>query len=154
MCLAKSFGNYKSEWKECRAVKSLIEYFGKTKDIYDTRIYACMAIALVSADEEIDSMPEIYQCVPDIASMIGECARAICGEGGELRRTPIEIEDEGGELVVTESCYVTVRDTEWALTNLLDALYHLTVNDKIKRDIYGTFQASGDLFSSFGQSFE
>lgn len=148
VCLAKSFGNYKNEWKECNAVKSLIDYFNKTKSIYDNRIYACMAIALVSDDDEIDSIPEIYLCLPEITSMIGDCAQAIsgCDETKVLQRTEIEIEDDeeadgaGGTVLVTESCYVTVRDTEWALINLLDALYHLTVNDKIKKDIYTTFE--------------
>ena len=42
--------------------------------------------------------------------------------------------------VLSESCYVTVGNTDWALINLLSALYHMTVNDKIKKDIYYTYK--------------
>ncbi len=147
VCLAKGFGSFKHEWKECNAVKSLLAYLDKTKHIYDNRIYTTMAIALVSADDEIDSIPEVLLCLPDIIDMVRDCAKSI-QSNENLKRTEIEIDDlETGDAVTGESCFVTVGDTDWALTNLLSALYHMTVNDTIKKDIYYKYGVNGHLRS-------
>ena len=90
VCLAKSFGSFKNEWKECNAVKSLLNYFDKTKHIYDNRIYTCMAIALVSDDEEIETIPEVLQCLPEIIEMIRDCSHSIVSSEN-LKRTQIEV---------------------------------------------------------------
>jgi len=106
-----------------------------------------MAIALVSSDSEIDSIPEVLLCLPEIIDMIKDCATRIASNQG-LTRTVIEIDDlETGDVVTSESCFVTVGDTEWALINLLSALYHMTVNDKIKKDIYYTYEVGQYLKS-------
>ena len=145
-CMGKHFGHFKTEWKECHAVKSLLNYFEKTKDIKDNKIYACMTIALVAADDEIDSIPEIQTCLPDIIAMIEACSIAI-STGDNLERAETEFEDDDGTKLFQESCYLNVDDTEWSLLNLLDALYHIAVNDKIKYDIYSKFKVGQYLTS-------
>lgn len=147
VCLAKSFGNYKNQWRDCNAVKSLLTYLEKTKHINDNRIYTCMAIALVSNDDEIDSIPEIQLCLPEIIDMIRDCAKSI-STNENLLRTQVEVDYEDEDnVVITESCYVNVGDTDWALTNLLSALYHIMVNDKIKQDIYYAYKINESLRS-------
>jgi hypothetical protein len=77
VCLSKYSGQFKNEWKQCKALKSLTNYFQKTKHILDNKTYSCLAIAFVANDDEIDTIPEILDCLPEIIDMIKECAKAI-----------------------------------------------------------------------------
>lgn len=81
--------------------------------------------------------------------MIGACSQSIATQEN-LERIEIEIDDDENDeegIVVAETCSVAVGDTEWGLTYLLNALYHLTVNDTIKKDIYFKHEVNTHLRS-------
>jgi hypothetical protein len=71
-----------------------------------------------------------------------------------LYRSEIDIDDYNEQ--IKESCCLEVGDTVWALVNLLNALYHITVIDKIKQEIYFKYEINSCLRSIilFGNQME
>ena len=66
VCLARAYGQFKKEWKDCMAVQSLLFYLNATKDIADNKLSVCMALAYVADDDDIDKLSELKQILPEI----------------------------------------------------------------------------------------
>jgi uncharacterized protein YqkB len=137
VCLARVYSNYKQNWKECNAASIFLNYSKITKNIADNKIYACMASAFVADDEDIDTLPDLKDVIPDLAKLVGKAAKII-QDNENISRNQIELDDSENE--IAEVCVVknedSSADTQWSLVNLLKALYHLGVHDKLKYEIY------------------
>jgi hypothetical protein len=136
VCLARAYSNYKNNWKNTNAVTIFLNYLKTTKHILDNRIYACMASAFVADDDDIERLPTLREVIPDLARLVGLGAKSI-KENKNLFRNQFELDDSDNE--VAEICCVRDGDdgdTQWSLVNLLKALYHLGVHDKLKQEIY------------------
>ena len=137
VCLARVYSNYKKAWKECNAAAIFLNYSNVTKSIADNKIYACMAIAFVAEEEDIDTLPDLKDVIPDLVKLCAKAAKMI-QENENLIRNKIELDDSENE--IAEVCVVrsgdNENDTQWSLVNLLKALYHLGVHDKLKYEIY------------------
>ena len=133
VCLARVYANYKNNWKECKAAEGFLNYLKVAKDIVDNKIYCCMAIAFVADDDDVDKLPELKDIIPDITKLVGQAAKLI-KETENIKRFPMQLDESINEEV--EVFCITHMDTEWSIINLLKALYHLAVNDKLKYDIY------------------
>jgi len=136
VCLARAYSNYKNSWKNANAVTIFLNYLKTTKHILDNRIYACMASAFVADDDDIERLPTLREVIPDLARLAGLAAKSI-KENKNLVRNQFELDDSDNE--VAEICCVRDGDhgdTQWSLVNLLKALYHLGVHDRLKQEIY------------------
>ena len=133
VCIARVYGNYKNDWKECNAATSFLKYCAITKDIVDNKIYACMASAFVADDDDINTLPDLKYIIPDLVMLVGMASKMI-KKNDHLYRHRMDLGD--GENESVEVCCVPYLDTQWSLINLLKALYHLGVHDKLKCEIY------------------
>ena len=82
-------------------------------------------------------MPDLKEVIPDLAKLCGKAAKMI-QENENLKRNQIELDDSENEMA--EVCCVkngdNENDTQWSLVNILKALYHLGVHDRLKYEIY------------------
>jgi hypothetical protein len=139
VCLARVYNSYKKEFKELNSVNNLLYYLNKTKTIIDNKVYSCLCIAFIADDDDIDQqLHELKLILPDLCKMVGEGAKMI-KTNTDLYRQEVQLDDDGGASStnqVKEVCCITHMDTSWSIINLLKALYHISVSDKLKYDIY------------------
>jgi len=97
-----------------------------------------MLIALIAQDEQINKLAsmsnsELDQVLSGISNMIGKCATAISTKKN-LTRILVQLSDN--DKATFPVCRIKAKTTLWHLVELLNALYHMSVNDAIKHDIY------------------
>lgn len=150
--LARLHDRYLMKWKELNAVRYLLDYLRQTKDIQDNRLICCMAIAFIATDADVDELPELKEIVPVLCDLIGQVAKMMESNDPYLMRglvnvdeTPVKIIDSSNTLFdeenntepeMKEVAMIIVSPTNWSLLNLVKSLYHLSVSDKMKYDIY------------------
>jgi hypothetical protein len=132
VCIARVYSNNKNVWKEAESVKNLMNYLKFSKNILDNKIYTALAIAYTADDDDCESLPELKDILPDIVKVISTASKMIKEES--VTRVKLQIDENSNEL--KSVCCVTHLDTQWSLINLLKALYHMAVCDKLKYDIY------------------
>ena len=83
--------------------------------------------------------------ISEIIAIISKCAKKIETKI-KLHRIKCHLDDENVEKV-DDVCTIIIKSTVWHLVELLNALYHMCVNDSIKYDIYFTNEMSHSLRS-------
>jgi hypothetical protein len=110
VCLARTFVDFKSEWKRHNPVRTLLYYLERTQYIIDNKLYASMAIAYVVDDEDVETLsqykelPPLKVVVPELVAMVAKAAKVIKG-GVHLERAMFQIDDSGDfkEVVIHEA---------------------------------------------------
>lgn len=130
--LCKSYENFKNEWKNENSLETILNLSEKSKNISDSQLACYMILAFTTEEEEIAKFPDIYKSINGIVDIISEIALELKSKN-KLKRIPIEIDelDKNFEVLVKEK-----SETEWNIIELLDALYHMAVNDSLKINIY------------------
>ncbi len=104
-------------------------------------------MSLIASDNEINELAksndtELNQVLVSISKMIEKCATAISTKK-KLKRINIQLSEK--EKTTALVCQIVFKPTLWTVVELLNALYHLSVNDSIKYDIYFTHKLCDHL---------
>jgi hypothetical protein len=135
-------------WHNVNAVQSLIKFsqFLMEKSI-DLRLDAYMAIANIANDKEIDTLPGLQFILKEIVDKISLYSQLMTfpplSEDEDksslpfyIKKSLVEMEEYQGELKEISVIVYSDNKTEWNIVELLKALYHLSINDSIKFEIY------------------
>jgi hypothetical protein len=141
--LTKVYDQFQEKWKKCNAVEVLLRYAEKLKEIKDNQIAAYITLASIADDEEIDQFPDLKLVIPQIAKLIKSCTKYLAQNSSkEPKRLQIQLEENGK---IVNVCSVNKSGTLWHLVELLNAIYHMAVSDKIKYDIYVTHKMCDEI---------
>lgn len=139
--LSKIADNNKKDWEEMNATTILMKFVELTKNYSNVRLTAYMTIANIVNDKEIETLNETHTVMNEIIKIIGMCADLI--ESNDLRRAKIDFNDETN--IYAEAAVVIYEQSQYNIIELLEALYKLSINDKIKCEIYNEFEKNQAL---------
>lgn len=157
LLLGRVYDQHLNKWKEVNAVRFLLDYLEQTKDIRDNKLLCCMSIAFIATDADVETLPQLKETLPTICDLVGKIARMMGSSDPEvqatLKRDFVDLdettvqsssesgsgfldEDDAPTTVKKKVAMIFIEPTEWSLVNLIKALFHLSVSDKMKYDIY------------------
>lgn len=96
VCLARTYTTFKSQWKDQNSVKKFLRYLERTKNIIDNKLYACMAVAYVTDDEDIQQLPQLKEVLPDLIRMVSRAATLI-KDDLDLKREKVQLNESSNE---------------------------------------------------------
>ena len=139
---------YADKWNAVNATKTLMNLANRlaeeTAGKQSMRNSIYMIVANIASDEEIESLKDIDLVVKEIIHVIALCTKQLKKRPEDVKRVKIQINVEGVDTPVNviRVCY---RSIIWHGIELLNACYHMAVCDKIKNDIYFTYNMSEHL---------
>jgi hypothetical protein len=120
---------------------------------------ACyMALSFIADDDEVvKNAVEIKKVIPGIVSIVRKIAKnfkEMKGDYIKVKRVKVQLREE--DTVESEIACAETDKTVWHLVEVLNGLYHLSVVDSIKSDIYFEHKMAEYLrvFISHGNSVE
>ncbi|CAF0891184.1 unnamed protein product [Brachionus calyciflorus] len=139
--LCRSYESFKTEWKNENSVEIILSISEKSKSIEDCQLACYMILAFITEEEEISKFPEIKKSINGIVGIISEITLKLKNKD-KVERDLIEINElkKSFEILVQEKL-----NTVWNLIELLQALYHMSVNDSLKINVYFENQMSDHL---------
>ncbi len=137
--LSRQFNDFSTKWKECGATKIILALTERIKSIEDNQISMYILLSSIASDIEIDEfISDIHPVISQIVTIIGRIAAAI-ETGQNLERVNFQFGQETHEV-----CRISLSRA-WNLGELLNALYHLAVNDKLKAQIYSKYEMKAHI---------
>ncbi len=132
--LSRQYNDFSTKWKECNATKTILSLTEIIKHIEDNQISMYILLSSISSDVEIDEfIGGIDPVISQIVNIIRKIA-VIIESGKNIERVKFQFGLEAHE--VSRICL----SRAWNLGELLNALYHLAVNDKLKVQIYSKYE--------------
>ena len=130
-----SYG-FKNEWKSITSVEKFLKLAQTIGSISDFSLIIYISIANVFNDElnEISNDYQIKLVIKEIVDLIGVCATSI-SEGNCQRKKFKKDEDDTNP---QEVAFIVSNDNEWSILEFLNSLYHLSLNERIKYEMYET----------------
>ena len=123
--MSKCSASFKFNWKSLNAVETLFELNKKCPN-YKIDLY--MIISNVATDTEIEKYPEIHESVDEFARLTIDCIN------NPYTRIKVEFNDE--ESNTNQEFEVLFTKSLICINGLLLSLYQLSINDKLKEEIF------------------
>jgi hypothetical protein len=150
--LGKLYCTTKQFWRktENRVVQTLLELGTQLKTVIDCQFAAFIVLALIS-DDSLTQMPQFEEVqLPTMCQVIGRIARLtenLCQmliiNNRAIKRIPMHMNVNDSEY--RDVAVIEVDSSQWNLVELLNALYRMAVNDRIKQDIYEKYDLSSHI---------
>jgi hypothetical protein len=136
--------NYKNEWNELNAAEILFK-IGQSQKLYEIDAYG--AFAMIATDGEINSLADIESIIKVFIDLLSRSAASISQKKSCFRHDVQLNEDNEPPGKHYEVLAVEANDAWYFLTNILNVLYRLSVNDRIKFDLFSKYGV-GDLIKT------
>jgi len=136
--ISKAADLNKIEWRKLNSIQALLTLLKRTGE--RLKIYIYMAIANIADDKEIEEIEEIQSSIVTFVGFVNQNANEIIS--GHEQRTPTQFRDEDDEnsqkSVIYNVCYCMdwVNNCTVSLTGSLMAIYRLSINPKLKWNIW------------------
>ena len=147
--LANEAGFYKHEWMDLDAVNVLLKV-ARINELFKRPAYS--SVLKIANDDQISDMYEISQISSTFINSLAKAANEIreCIKNGETVKREIKefSEDtEDKEKSKGFDVYFVVDDNNvrYPITSVINTIYKLSVNDKIKYDLYITYNVKDPL---------
>jgi hypothetical protein len=133
--LAKIYCATKYRWRKAEngLIKCLQELSARLKKIKDCKFAIYMVLASISDDDEVPQIACLGKIIEQIANLTGELCEILRKKSG-LRRIPVHL--NVNDTYYREVLIIEVGMVQWSLVELINALYHVAVSDRIKQAIY------------------
>jgi hypothetical protein len=132
--LSKNADLYKSEWKELNSASVLLKV---CRNVPSTRAVAFMTFANIATDNEIDtSLSEMDGTIIEFIMYISRAANAMLNGNIIREKQPFINEDEVTTIHDVYVIPIPEYNTKYTITGILLALYKLSINNRIKYDMY------------------
>jgi hypothetical protein len=128
--LSKLADDFQKDFLDMNATSVLLKLIPLINDLPTHRISTYMAIANIVSDKEIETLPEVELVVADIVKLIQTISHGISAKHKNIR-SKYEINGEKVFVYV-----VSIASSQYHVVELLEVLYRVAVNDKIKTVIY------------------
>lgn len=126
--LSKVYDSYSDNWKQLNAVKIVLDYSEKVKDIKNSKIGPCLILANIVDENEINQYAEIRQIlIPLLCKVSAFCAQNI------KKKSTIYLKEIGRKVQVGVT---KISNCEWNIVELMNAICKLAVRDDLKQKIY------------------
>jgi hypothetical protein len=135
--LSRGYSAYKPEWKKHNAMKVFLNHLDKTKDVLNNKVFTSTVIAFIADDEDVNELTHLKEVIPDLIELLVGCAECF-EEGKDIFRESFALDESE---VFKDIAEVDKNGDLWNLVNIIEALYHLSVIDTLKSDIYFKFNA-------------
>jgi hypothetical protein len=131
--------NFMQEYRDAKTVESLFVCSNTLKNQQSEIEIACyMALSFIADDDEvIKNASEIKKVIPGIVSIVRKIAtnfKEMKGDYIKVKRVKVQLREE--DTVESDIACAETAQTVWHLVEVLNGLYHLSVVDSIKSDIY------------------
>ncbi|RNA00999.1 hypothetical protein BpHYR1_043720 [Brachionus plicatilis] len=130
--LAKISPKYMNLWRNADSVNRLIDLSNKVNSLVSIKNVCYITVALLATDKEIENLQEITEVTAFLTKTINKCVLQYL-DPLKILRTEIQLNDDN---VYHSIISVSAHGILWSLTELVQALYALAINDSIKKDIY------------------
>ena len=130
---AKTCAEHKHVWSELEVVPPLLR-IAKLKE--STMLRAYTALSYILDDKLIEGLTEIHSVIDTIAKYLNKCKQDF--EAGRFFRLQQQITLRGGMQLdcLVHSARIDNSPAMAGMHGLLECLFNLSVNDKLKSDIY------------------
>ena len=125
---------YKFKKKEENMMQILPKLCSKLNNFIDFGLAIYIVLASISDDQELETLACAKRIAKLLSNLIGEMCSSLEANKGSVNRLPIRVYQEDIEL--QNVCAILVNKVMWHLTELINALYNMAVNDQIKHEIY------------------
>ena len=140
--VSKIADDIKQNLHEIDAAKIIMKFAVIMKDFPSHRMSAYMAAANILNDNEIETLPDTKIVVKQIMSLINICTNALKMKKGIQRdKVSIDGQRERNEIVFI----VSINMSNYHIIELLQVLYRISVNDKIKTELFESFKLNEHL---------
>lgn len=131
--LSKFVDNFKHQWKEQNSIDFILNLSEQLKDYDDCQLACYIILASIADDDEVKKFPNIKIVLPELIKIISYMTKNMLYKK-QVQRISIQLGENDKNL--SEIIKADVRGTSWNLVELLMALYHMAVNDEIKKAIF------------------
>lgn len=129
--LSKNSESNKEVWNELKTIDTLLEY---SKKFPFAKTFVYMIICNIADDKDIESLPEINQIIDIFCELTIKCVNEWDGFG-----IVNQFLDEDGQTkheICVRRIHLHEERVDVSSTGLLLSLYRISLNDKIKWDLY------------------
>ena len=140
--LSKNADLYKSEWNDLNSAGVLLKV---SRNIPSSKAIAYMAFANIATDNEIDTLPEIDGIIIEFITYITRGANEM--KKGHVSREKHPFIDENDVTSMHDVYLIQIHEynSRFTITGILLALYKLSVNNRIKYDMYVKYNLKDPL---------
>jgi hypothetical protein len=140
--VSKIADDIKQTLQELNAAQIIMKFAVIMKDFPSHRMSAYMAAANMLNDNEIETLPDTKMIIEMIMSLIKICTNALKTKKGIQRdKVSIDGQRERNEVVFI----VSTNMSNYHIIELLQVLYRISVNDKIKTELCETYKLNEHL---------
>jgi hypothetical protein len=140
--VSKIADDVKQTLRELNAAQIIMKFAVIMKDFPSHRMSAYMAAANILNDNEIETLPDTKIIIEMIMSLIKICTNALKTNNG-IRRDKVSID---GQRERNEEVFIVYYDmTKYHIIELLQVLYRISVNDKLKTELCETYKLNEHL---------
>ena len=132
--LSRTADSFKNEWRSLNVVDLLLKI---ARNFNVTRMPAYSAFANLANDNEISTLPDMHVIIPLYTKFIDTTANEMTNRTVSRVKITFLEEDNDGTPESYDVYFVRIdASTTHSLTGILLTLYRLSINDKIKYDLY------------------
>jgi len=137
-CISKSADDCKNVWNNLQSIQVILD-LGRRYSRWSLSAFG--TVSNIASDQDIEKIPEINQMVDQFIDYSNDCIFNPVG----FRKLPFK-DDETGNEQIFEVRYILDKDKHFSsISFLLTCLYKLSVNEKLKLEIYNHKNFSSSL---------
>jgi hypothetical protein len=134
--LSQIADNRRNDFNEIKLV--LLKFLNNKSIDNDYRMCAYLTLANLFEDNEIETLPDSKLALNGLVHLLRLASNKITSKQN-LNRIRINIEIDGEELVA-DLCVIECTWCHWHIDEILNGLYRISMNDKIKFEMFETIQ--------------
>ena len=144
---SKAADAFKQNWLELNSTEKLLEFMRSNWTMIESADHILMPIYMIIAntasDKDIESLPEVNTILDKMVNCVRVCVHVDNEE--TIRFQHSDDDDDGGYKQDIEVKGVLLNNSLFSILGLLQSLFKLAVNDKIKWSLYGKPTLSDSL---------
>jgi hypothetical protein len=132
--LSKDADQFKNEWLEMDAVNILLQ----TTNYPICKLPGYMAFANIANDKQIESLDDMHVVISELIKYTRQAAESIEIDGSSLERGSQQFLEDDTTPTEYSVLYILADgyDVQYSITGILLGLYKLSVNNRIKYDLF------------------
>ena len=157
---AKVYAHTKAMWKKGEDEADIINYLPnylldlgeRLRGVKDCQLAVFVLVASIFDEAELEKLTCLGQVIKTLSQVIGKFGAQLEESSSSSSSSPpdkrvkrVVLQSTESDVEENEVCALSVRQTVWNLIEILNALYHIALNDQVKYRIYEECQMNESL---------
>lgn len=138
--LSRYCADYKQKWTDLEVLKYSLKAVLVVKLIGPPTY---QMVSNIADDKQIETLEDIHTCLKALIDVLKKCSHSLANSGS-IYKDKMEVMEE--EKIVSKECYYINDENGFqSFYGILLALYKLSINDHIRKEMYFKFEIKKDL---------